>query len=176
MSLKTSAGSITGRAGQDGRSVLRLRGTPSARHVLLVQRLAPGATNGKGQRPEPLFRDLDVAHQTVSILARLDPADGLVEAAERFGLALEEREVDVLLGSRLGDLADITHLGRSASAAVAHAALHLQVYLAATVFQQPPQLRASHVGHVSLLRYAACGIAARSVCSFWHTCDFTDMG
>jgi hypothetical protein len=88
-----------------------------------------------------------MADQALSILARFDPAERLVEAAECFALALKKRKVDVLLGSSLGDLADVTNLGRPAGAPVAPAVLHVLQYQAAPVFEQLPQLCASRVRH-----------------------------
>ena len=124
------------------------RGTALVLIALFVPRFARRTANGERQRAQPLLRDLDVTLQAQSVLARLDPAEGLVEAAERFRLALEEREVDGILGAHLRVVADVTHLAGSAGAPVAPATLHVLEDLAPAGFQQPPQFRPSLGGHV----------------------------
>jgi hypothetical protein len=124
------------------------RGTALVVIVLLVPRFARRAANGERQRPEPLFRDLDVTLQALPVLARVDPAQRLVEAAERFRFALEEGEIDGILGASLRVVADVTHLARPAGAPVSLSTLHVLEYLAPAILQQPPQFRASLGGHV----------------------------
>ena len=85
---------------------------------LLVPRFARRTANGERQRAQPLLRDLDVTLHALSVLARLDPAEGLVETAERVRLTLEEREVDGILGAHLRVVADVTHLACSAGAPI----------------------------------------------------------
>jgi hypothetical protein len=130
------------------------RRTPLVLIGLLVPRFARRAANGEWQCTQPLLRDLDVTLQALSVLARFDPAEGLVEAAERFRLALEEREVDGILGAHLRVVADVPHLAASAGAAVALSTLHVLEYLAPAGFQQPPQFCPSLGGHVVS---ASCG-------------------
>jgi hypothetical protein len=115
---------------------------------LLVPRFARRTANGERQRPQPLLRDLDLTLQALSVLSRLDPAEGLVEASERVRLALEEREVDGILGAHLRVVADVTDLAASAGAPIALSTLHVLEYLAPAGFQQPPQFCPSLGGHV----------------------------
>jgi len=133
------------------------RGTAVMLSVVLVQRFARGATNGERQRTQPLLRDLDVTLQALPVVARIDPADGFVQPAQRVSLALEERKVHGVAGARLRVVADVTHLTRPAGAPIAHSALHVLKHLAPAVVQQALQFCASCGGHIS----TACGIDER---------------
>src|ERR1700736_5103608 len=99
--------SIAANTGKVRRCVMPARGTVLSLIVLLVPRFARRATNGERLGPQPLLRDLDVTRQALPVLARLDPAECLVQAAERFRFALEESEVDGILGARLRVVDDV---------------------------------------------------------------------
>ena len=130
------------------RPVVPTRGTARPCRVILVPLLAGGAADGEWQRAQPLFCNLDVTVQAVSILARLDPAKCLVDAAECLRRPLEEREVDGRLAAGLGVIADITHLGRSAGAPDTLPALHVLVDLMPAVLQELREFCPSHAGHL----------------------------
>jgi hypothetical protein len=85
------------------------------------------ATHRERQRTESSLRDLALAFDTGPVLARVEPAQRLVDAAQRLGLDLEQGDIDVALDIRVGHFEVITHIGEAVGAPVADAILDLIV-------------------------------------------------
>jgi hypothetical protein len=116
------------------------------------------ATHRERQRAESSLRDLALAFDTGPVLASVEPAQCLVDAAQRLGLHLEQGDVDVALDIRVGHFEVITHVREAIGAPVADAILDLIVQRAPAVAQDLRQDRVPYGGveHDGLLRHTAC--------------------
>src|SRR5688572_17488279 len=107
--------------------------------------LAVLAADGERQGAQPALRDLFTALEAVPEGAFLQPAEGLLDLRERFGLHLDEGELDVILNVRLGRLSRVEDaVGRAVgtlSTDVADLLVHGAHDLAAAFLEDVLELR-----------------------------------
>src|SRR6185312_4132405 len=103
------------------------------------------APDREGKRTQSALADLFAALEAIAVGALLEPSQRFVDLAQRLGLHLDERELDLVLDVRLGALGGVEHTlnaaARALSADVTHPLLHLTHHLAAAILEDLLQLR-----------------------------------
>src|SRR5215212_1382359 len=129
---------------EQGRRAAAL-GEPLALLGDFARLLAVLAPDRERQRTEPLFGNLVTALEAVAVLPVFEPRQRLVDALQRLGLHLDQRELDVFLDVRFRAFARVEHVVHfqrvALRAHVADLALHLADDLAAAILEDLLQVR-----------------------------------
>src|SRR5581483_9245249 len=115
------------------------------------------AAHREGQRAQTLLGDLFAALVAEAVVAALETNQGIVDLVQRFGLHLDERELDVFLDVRFGAFDRIEHFvelaaPRALFADAAHLALDFRLQLSPTVLEHLLQFRIASPGDSLLSR------------------------
>jgi hypothetical protein len=123
---------------------------PCALSRPFVTILTRRTSNGEWERPQTPLRYLEMAPQTVSVFAGVDAVQSFVNALQRLGLVLKERELQLLLSTSFDGLANVHHFGQPVGAPLAHTALNLLDHLAPAFPEQSAELASKYLSHHSI--------------------------
>jgi hypothetical protein len=103
--------------------------------LLLVRFFAGHAADGKGQRLQPLLRDLATAFDAEAVLSGIEAHQRFLDPPERFPLHLNQGDFDVFLDIRLRELGFVQPIGRPSRGRVVDSTLKHVLHLALAVAQ-----------------------------------------